>query len=249
MPPRCGAVRLRARHAVRLRNGDYPRLVGNPVDCHLRRRPSGCRRRFGQRPAPPVAPRQPPRADAVAAIPAAVPAAGQRPFRQRRVGDNRNVMRPAVGDNIPLGAPAPQIVQNLVGYNLVVPQRRPRRLQIRHGEVAHPDIPHQPVRHQPFHSAHRFRHRHRRVRPVHLVQVNLRHAQAAQAVFGGAQHGIVAQVAAQHFGSQENLLPHSGDGGAHGVLGAVHFGGVNQVGAQGDAPLQRRRPAAVPPGA
>ena len=191
----------------------------------------------------PVHPQSPAQPSAAAA------AAGQFPLMQGRVGDNRNVVFPAVGYDIPLGAAAAQVVQNLVGHDGVIGQRRLRRRQIGDGKVADADLRHQAVVGQTGHGPHSFGDGNGRVGPVDLVEVNAVDGQQSQAAVGGAAHGVVAQVAAQHFGGDENLRADAGDGGAHGVLGAVHFGGVNKVGAQGDAPAQGFRPAGVAPGA
>ena len=95
-----------------------------------------------------------------------------------------------------------------------------------------PIVVHQAVGNQTLHGPHRLGDGHAGVGPVDLIQVDLVHAQQAQALVRRPQHRIVSQVAPQHLGRDEHPVPDAGDGLAHLVLRAVHLRRVDQVGAE-----------------
>ena len=101
-----GAVGLGALHAVGFGDGDYSRLTRHPVERDLGGGFARLRRRVGQGVLSPVHAQRPPQP------PATVP--NQRALVERRIGDYGDVVLKAVGDDVPLGATATQVVQDLI---------------------------------------------------------------------------------------------------------------------------------------
>ena len=69
--------------------------------------------------------------------------------------------------------------------------------------------------------------------------------QQFQALFGGPQHLVVAQVAAQHLGGQKHFVPDAPDGGSHGVPRCRYISAVSMRYAPSSTP--RLRSGSGPP--
>ena len=147
-----------------------------------------------------------------------VVATAQQTLGQRAVGDDQPIVVLGVGHQLAVGLAHRQAVLHLVGQHGRSEQpfggAPPQQV-----EVADPDVAHEPDLLQPAHAPHGGAVGHKRVRPVHLVEVDLGDLEPAGRLDGppldhrrDGQHG-------EELGGQEHLVAPLGDGPADDALG------------------------------
>ena len=128
------------------------------------------------------------------------------PALHRAVGSQQDVVLLAVFQHPVFHVgPVRHAVGNLVGEQRGLAKRSGlfEQLQV---EIADSQVPHLALLHQLVERAEGLRQLHAHSRPVDQVQVEIVHAQAAQAVLAGAQHILVLQMLGGDLGGDEERL-------------------------------------------
>src|SRR5713101_2624545 len=94
---------------------------------------------------------------------------------QRTVGNERDLLPLAIGQNLLLNRPIYKTVFDLVRNNLFPGQYSLRFFHLANREIAHTDVPHHSISDKLLHRPHRLSNRNPRIGPVKLIEVHLFH--------------------------------------------------------------------------
>src|SRR2546422_10164772 len=175
------------------------------------------------------------RSNAVLRPLAVVVLAGEDTFADRAPGEDRDALQFAVGEDLGFDLPLEHVVPYLVRHNVRPREMGSRLREIAGREVAHPDVPDPPGPVEGLESLHRLPQGDLtpRIRPMHLIEVDLPDSEALQT--GGTRflHVVRPQMPAPDFRRDEDAVPADvPNRSRHDALGmavAVRLRGVHEV--------------------